>query len=88
MTKKQLVDETSKRTGLTQKEVLYCLNQVLETATDAIVKGEDITIQGFGSFLIKNIKERNLRNPKTGVAFTAPPKKVLKFKPSKGLVIK
>jgi DNA-binding protein HU-beta len=47
--------------------------------------GEDVRIQGFGSFKKQHKEAYTGRNPATGDAVEVPAKDVLKFTPSKGL---
>ncbi len=45
-----------------------------------------VEIRGFGSFFIKNIKEKHsARNPKTGEIIYVPEKNKVRFRPSKKL---
>ena len=52
---------------------------------DALADGHLIEIRGFGSFIIKERKARQGRNPKTGDKVHVEAKKVPFFKPGKGL---
>jgi integration host factor subunit beta len=54
-----------------------------QSIKDAILKGEEIEIRGFGSFRFRKRTSRSGRNPRTGAPVKVPPKKVLFFKPSK-----
>lgn len=47
---------------------------------ERLVKGERVTIRGFGSFGIKTRPARKGRNPKTGAPIDIPARKVIKFK--------
>jgi DNA-binding protein HU-beta len=59
----------------------------IKLVTDAILTlvktGQDVRIQGFGTFSKLHKDERAGRNPSTGEALTIAAKDVLKFKPSK-----
>ena len=48
-------------------------------------KGEDVKIVGFGHFRIRRKASRRGRNPQTGDSIEITARKVLTFKPSKGL---
>ena len=48
-------------------------------------KGDEVSIAGFGAFVVKHRKARTARNPKTGAAVNVPAMKVPKFKAGKGL---
>jgi integration host factor subunit alpha len=62
---------------------------VVETVFDIIFrcfeKGEDVKIVGFGHFRIRRKASRRGRNPQTGASIEITARKVLTFKPSKGL---
>jgi nucleoid DNA-binding protein len=80
MTKKDLIIAVSDKTGITQTDVTQVIIPLFECMFEALIKGENITINNFGCFYIKQRKERKARNPSTGESFIAPPKKVIKFK--------
>jgi len=47
-----------------------------------------VVIRGFGSFVVKERKERQGRNPRTRAAITIPAKRDASFRPSKELTEK
>lgn len=61
------------------------LNAFLENVTSELVKGGDVTLIGFGSFVVKDKAERKGKNPATGEAIVIPARKVPTFKAGKGL---
>ena len=46
-------------------------------------KGEEVKLTSFGTFKIRNKKERIGRNPKTGIEAKISSRKVVTFKPSR-----
>src|SRR5437867_2979030 len=64
-------------------------SSVVESVFDIIFrcfeKGEDVKIVGFGHFRIRRKASRRGRNPQTGESIEITARKVLTFKPSKGL---
>ena len=57
-----------------------------EAIEEALLNGKRIELRGFGSFFIKNIKEKHsARNPKTGEIIYVPEKNKVRFKASKKL---
>jgi len=48
-------------------------------------RGDEVSIAGFGTFVAKQRKARQARNPKTGATVNVPAMKVPKFKAGKGL---
>jgi len=62
---------------------------VLQTVLDSIVEGlnsgEMVELRGFGSFLLRQSRPRQGRNPKTGEKVQVPAKRIPYFKLGKGL---
>ena len=42
------------------------MDAVLTTLLESMVAGEDVTFIGFGTFGVKDVAEREARNPQTG----------------------
>lgn len=57
----------------------------LDIMSQTLVSGDPITLIGFGSFSVRNRKERNGRNPQTGKSIKIPASKVIKFTAGKSL---
>jgi integration host factor subunit alpha len=57
----------------------------LKEVSDALVRGENVKITGFGTFLLREKAERIGRNPKTGVEVPIAPRRTLSFRPSQNL---
>lgn len=85
MNKAELIEEVSGDTGLTKKETGNVVDAMTETITDALSKGEKVTLVGFGTFQVMRRRERKGVNPQTREVITIPAKKVPKFVPGKGL---
>ena len=67
ITKKDLVEKISDRTGLTQVDTKIVVESFLEAVSKAMCEGTNIEIRGFGRFKIKEKKARMARNPRTNV---------------------
>ena len=65
MTKSDIIDEVSKRTGLTKVEIEAVLDGIIVSISDSMKRGERVDIRGFGSFLVKHRNARDARNPAT-----------------------
>ena len=85
MTKADIVEDIAQRTGLTKKEVSETVDLFLKKIGDLLVDGQHLEIRGFGTFKVKERKERMARNPRTGDAVPVPSRKVPVFKVSKML---
>ena len=85
MNKTELIAIASECAGLTKKDTERVLNAAIDAVTAALVKGEKVQISGFGTFEMKERKERVGRNPHTGEAVQIPASKVPTFKVSSTL---
>ena len=85
MNKTELVAAIAEKTDLTKKDAELALTAVVESITEALVKGDKVQLIGFGSFEVKNRAARVGRNPKTKEAIEIPASKVPVFKPGKAL---
>ncbi len=65
VTKKDLVERISDRTGLTQVDTKIVLESFLESLADTLQSGNNIEIRGFGRFKVKKKNARTARNPRT-----------------------
>lgn len=85
MTKKELVDVIASKTEMTKKDSEAALSAVVESIKEALIKGDDIRLVGFGTFSVKETAARTGRNPKTGEEIKIPAGKRVAFKASKEL---
>lgn len=61
------------------------MDSILGAITEALSSNERVDVRGFGSFVVKDKKERQGRNPRTGETITIPAKRDVGFKPGKEL---
>ena len=85
MNKAELAEEVSTETGLTKAASGRVVSGITDAITDALARGERLTLVGFGTFQAVARKARRGRNPQTGGTVQIPAKKVPRFKPGKGL---
>jgi DNA-binding protein HU-beta len=74
VTKQDFVSEVAKRSGLTGKDAGKAVDAFLETVTDTLKKGGDVTFTGFGKFSTAHRAARmgvNPRNPSEKVHIAA-----------------
>jgi integration host factor subunit beta len=83
MIKADLVNRIAREMDIPKQEAEEGVNLFFHSIKDAILRGEEIEIRGFGSFRFRKRTSRSGRNPRTGEPVKVPPKKVLYFKPSK-----
>ncbi|TET44706.1 HU family DNA-binding protein [Candidatus Aerophobetes bacterium] len=85
MNKAELVEEVANQTGLTRKASREAIDAMTSVVTDALARGEKVTLVSFGTFQVMERKARRGRNPQTGETIQIAAKKVPRFKPGKGL---
>jgi integration host factor subunit alpha len=82
LTRADLADALHRQIGLSRAESSGLVEAVLDHMTDALAKGENVKISGFGTFILRDKGERVGRNPKTGVEVAIKPRRVLTFRAS------
>ena len=85
MNKAELAEEVSTETGLTKAASGRVVSGITDAITDALARGERVTLVGFGTFQAVARKARRGRNPQTGETIQIPAKRVPKFKAGKNL---
>jgi len=85
LTKKDLIGHVAKKANLTNKAASDAVNAMLSGIRDSLKKNEKVVITGFGTFSVRNRRERPGRNPKTGEKITLPARKAPGFTPGKTL---
>ena len=66
MNKSELIDAVADKSGLTKADSERAVKALVETVTGALKKGDQVTMIGFGTFLVRERKARQGRNPRTG----------------------
>lgn len=86
LTKRDLVVQIARETGMIQQEVYQVLQLALDGIANALVAGRHIEFREFGVFELATRKSRIGRNPhKPEAVVRIPERKVVKFKPGKRL---
>lgn len=85
MNKIELVAAVAETTGLTKGDAGKAVDGVLAAITDALIKGDEVRLVGFGTFAVTERAESEGRNPRTGEKIAIPASKQPKFKAGKGL---
>ncbi|MCH4893838.1 MULTISPECIES: integration host factor subunit alpha [unclassified Sphingomonas] len=82
LTRADLAESLHRQMGLSRADSARLVEQVLDHMCDALARGENVKISGFGSFILRDKGERIGRNPKTGVEVPIAPRRVLTFRAS------
>ena len=84
MNKGQLVEVVAKALG-SKSAAEKAINSTLKAVSDALKKGDKVTLVGFGTFSVAKRAARTGRNPQTGKEIKIKAKKVPKFTAGKAL---
>jgi len=85
MNKGELIESIAKQSSLTKADSARALDATLDAVTGALMKGERVTLPGFGTFSTSKRSARTGRNPQTGASIQIRAKTVAKFKSGKKL---
>ncbi len=85
MTKAELVDQIADRGRLTKGDAMRAVDALIATVEDALRRGSDVSVSGFGKF---HVSERGARmgvNPRTGERIQIAASRVPRFTAGSGL---
>lgn len=85
MLKSDLISILIQKKGITQKQAESTVETLFDSMKNALVRGENIEIRGFGAFHVKNYDGYQGRNPKTGEVIPVKPKRGILFRTGKEL---
>lgn len=85
MTKAELVAKIAEKADLTKKDSEIALGAVVEAISEALAAGDKVQLTGFGTFEVRERKEREGINPATKKPIKIAATKVPAFKPGKAL---
>jgi DNA-binding protein HU-beta len=83
MNQSDLITRVSDQTGMARGETGKVIAAVIDGITEALRKGEDVRLAGFGSFSVVERREREGRNPRTGETVRIAASKAARFSPAK-----
>ncbi|MGH6780504.1 MAG: integration host factor subunit alpha [Sphingomonadaceae bacterium] len=85
LTRADLAEAVHRNIGLSRAESAGMVEQILDRMSQALERGENVKISGFGSFVLRDKGQRIGRNPKTGIEVPIAPRRVLTFRASQML---
>ncbi len=85
MTKSQLITLIAQQLKLSRKDAESAVEAVFDSIAHSLETGRRVELRGFGSFGLKERRERAGRNPKTGESVAVEAKRILFFKAGKAL---
>ena len=85
MTKAELVAVMAQDADISKAAAAKVLDSYIKTVAKELKKNGKLGLVGFGTFSVAKRKARTGRNPQTGEEIQIKAKKVVRFKPRKGL---
>jgi len=85
LTKAAMAEALFEELGLNKREAKEMVDIFFEEVRQALEKGEQVKLSGFGNFDLRNKNERPGRNPKTGEEIPISARRVVTFRPGQKL---
>ena len=85
MNKSELIDAVASGADLSKSEGAKAVDGVIGAITQALKSGDQVTVVGFGTFLVRRREARAGRNPRTGETIQIKASNVPAFKAGKAL---
>ena len=86
MTKADIVNAISENTGIEKMVVQKTVEAFMESVKGSLIKGEDVFLRGFGSFIVKTRAEKTARDMANEKSIIIPAHNIPAFKPAKAFV--
>ena len=81
-TRSTLSEAVFKNVGLSRNESSALVDSVFNEILKSLIEGDDVKISSFGTFIVRNKRERIGRNPKTGEEVPITARSVVTFRAS------
>ena len=85
MNNNDIADTLAADNGITKADARKLVDGVFAAISNAAAKGEEVSLNGFGKFKVKDSPAREGRNPATGAAMQIAASKKLTFAPAKAV---
>ena len=85
MNKSELIDAVANAADMTKADATKAVDAFIGVVTDALKEEDQVTLVGFGTFLVRQREARSGRNPRTGETIQIAASKVPSFKAGKAL---
>ena len=87
MTKAEIVSEIASKTGVEKIAVQASVEAFMTSVKNSLIKGENVYLRGFGSFIIKKRAQKTGRNISKNTTIVIPAHNIPAFKPAKEFLI-
>ena len=88
MTKAEMAERLFENVGLNKREAKEFVDAFFEVVREALERGEQVKLSGFGNFDLRRKNQRPGRNPKTGEEIPISARRVVTFRPGQKLKIR
>jgi len=85
LTKENIIEAVVEEAGFPKNQSVELVETLIEIIKKTLVSGDHVLVSGFGTFRVKEKRERRGRNPKTGEDLMIEPRRVVKFHCSRKL---
>ena len=88
LTKAELAERLFEHVGLNKREAKEFVDSFFDVMRDALSRGEQVKLSGFGNFDLRRKNQRPGRNPKTGEEIPISARRVVTFRPGQKLKVR
>ena len=81
MNKRDLIRTIARDAHLTHTQATKALDAFLDSVQSSLMRGDRVTLVGFGTFLTSQRKERTVRDPRRGGTMQIAARRVARFAP-------
>lgn len=85
LTKAEMAEQLFASVGLNKREAKEFVDDFFEVLREALERGQQVKLSGFGNFELRQKNQRPGRNPKTGEAIPISARRVVTFRPGQKL---
>lgn len=85
VTRKELAAAINVQLGITHLDAAEIVDTVFSAMKDSLIADEQVKLVQFGTLHVRHKQERIGRNPRTGETMMITKRRMVSFKPSKGL---
>ena len=85
LTKAEIANRLFEEVGLNKREAKEFVDAYFEAIREALERGENVKLSGFGNFQLREKNQRPGRNPKTGEEIPISARRVVTFRPGQKL---
>jgi len=88
ITKAEMAERLFEQVGLNKREAKDFVDAFFEVVREALERGEQVKLSGFGNFELRKKNQRPGRNPKTGEEIPISARRVVTFRPGQKLKLR